>query len=576
MKRSFTLLFLFIHVSLNAQNFSKEKLLATEYEDLLVLFNEVADDSIKAERVALAYLEKARKENDTIKMARGYDRLARIFHAEKNIIFADSLIELTKNFKDKTYPALGYIIKSYEYQRIGDLILKTENALKAYELALKNENFSQQIYISDYLIYTKSIWGNKEEALLLQRKRHKLMNEHDYFSKIKESTRQGIKQDLYDIHLGNELSSILNFVFCHLNLKNLDSASIYNNLGISKLEIYNGPQKKYYQEWFQECSVEINYYSGNFSKAITTVNELLKNPRNTLQKSSLLNLYYFKGHSFIELGEYEVGIGYLNSADSIFEVEKVPLQPYQRKLFETLLEYHNVKNNSKKKIKYLNKLLYLDSIFKINYQFFDPDLIKNFETPKLLKEKQELIDSLENINQKSKVGLWLGFCVLIICLYLVGHYFKKQSKYKKRFDTLMLQNSQRIQESTPPNKIEISTEIFNGIINNLIEFENGKKYLSKKISLIELAHVFKTNSRYLSFVINLEKGQSFPQYINDLRVGFALKELAINPRFRKFTIKAIASDCGFKSAESFSKAFFKRHGIYPSYYIKKLENLSDD
>ena len=40
---------------------------------------------------------------------------------------------------------------------------------------------------------------------------------------------------------------------------------------------------------------------------------------------------------------------------------------------------------------------------------------------------------------------------------------------------------------------------------------------------------------------------------------------------RKYTIKAIAAECGYKNAESFSKAFYKINGIYPSYYIKKIE-----
>jgi AraC-like DNA-binding protein len=56
-------------------------------------------------------------------------------------------------------------------------------------------------------------------------------------------------------------------------------------------------------------------------------------------------------------------------------------------------------------------------------------------------------------------------------------------------------------------------------------------------------------------------------------VEFALKEITENARFRKYTIKAIACDCGFNSAESFSKAFDKKHGVTPSYFIKKIEQL---
>ncbi|MFT5077366.1 MAG: hypothetical protein ACI9D4_001258, partial [Polaribacter sp.] len=75
--------------SISAQEFSAEALSKMEDEALLTLFNNVEFDSIRAEKVARTYLNRARKEQDTIKMARGYDRLARIFHPQKNIQFAD-------------------------------------------------------------------------------------------------------------------------------------------------------------------------------------------------------------------------------------------------------------------------------------------------------------------------------------------------------------------------------------------------------------------------------------------------------------------------------------------------------
>ncbi len=577
MKTYTILLFLFVLTQAQAQEFSVESLLTKSDEDLLSLFNKVSEDSLVAEKIVRVYLNRARKEEDTIKMARGYDRLARIYHPEKNIMFADSVISLTKDMNDKTYPAMGYILKSYEYQRLGDLILKTENAIIGYKLALKNENISQQIFISDYLIYTKSIWGNKKEALELQKERHRLMSKGDYFRKIKESTRKGIKQDFSNIHLENELSSILNFVFCYLNLRDMDSTLLYYNKGIRKLEIYNGPYKVGFDEWFQECSVEIDFYSGNYQKAIQASTLLLKDSKKNLTKSSYLNLNFFKGLSYINYGEYVEGINYLTKADSIFELENISLQPYHRALFEKLLEYYDAKKDTKKEIKYLNRLLFVDSIFKKNYKFFEPDIIRNFETPKLLKEKEDLIKGLKLKNEKATYELWLGIGVLFLCLLLLSYYFKRQLLFKRKFEKLMNQKESENEDHTKINThaIEMSSNIIEDILTSLERFEKNKHFLSQKISLNDLAGQFKTNPKYLSQVINLQKEKNFSQYINDLRVDYALKELKENKRFRKFTIKAIAADCGFKSSESFSKGFSKRHGIYPSYYIKRLENLID-
>ena len=40
--------------------------------------------------------------------------------------------------------------------------------------------------------------------------------------------------------------------------------------------------------------------------------------------------------------------------------------------------------------------------------------------------------------------------------------------------------------------------------------------------------------------------------------------------FRSYTIKAISDEVGFNTTQSFTKAFYKRTGIYPSFFIKSL------
>ena len=117
---------------------------------------------------------------------------------------------------------------------------------------------------------------------------------------------------------------------------------------------------------------------------------------------------------------------------------------------------------------------------------------------------------------------------------------------------------------------KISSEIINSILNKLDNFEAKKDYLSQEVSLNDLAKEFNTNPNYLSQIINIEKEKNFSQYVNDLRLEFAFQKLAEDDIFRRYTIIAIANDSGFKRAESFSSAFYKKYRIYPSFYIKKL------
>tara|TARA_B110000211_G_scaffold214830_1_gene256572 strand:+ start:2796 stop:4487 length:1692 start_codon:yes stop_codon:yes gene_type:complete len=559
---------------MQGQNYSLSELEQLKDEELLAYFDIVDSDSIVGEQVARVYLDRARKKGDTIKMARGYDRLARIFHPEKNIMFADSLIDLTKRIKHKTYPALGYIIKSFEHYYRNDLVASSKNAIKAYGLAVENNNISQIIYISDRLIHDKAIWGDKNDALKLQISRHRLMSDPSFYENLKQSTREGFKGNIEEVYLYNKISSIRNFIFCYLNLRKLDSARIYLERGLTLNNQSNSSYKDSNLNWFDEVSIEIDYYSGNFRNVIIQSDVLLGKRNSVLSESSVFNLNIFKGLSSLQLNELRPGIRFLTLADSLYDLNNFSLQPYQRELFEQLLNYHKSNGNNDEQIKYLNKLIDTDSIFKINYQYFEPTIIKNFETPWLIREKEVLIKDLEAQNKTSQYIMYVSCVLLVFMLFFLVHLIYLKFRDKKRFLLLLAESTNRGGHfKKTSQKPKIGDEIIDELLKRLDQFERDEKFLSQSISLQKLAVTFKTNTKYLSNIINHEKDKSFPHYINDLRVDFALKEITENSKFRKYTIKAIAGDCGFNSAESFSKAFKKRHKVAASYFIKELEKL---
>ena len=117
MKYYIIILILFFSGPCVAQDLDQSYLNTLGDEPLLALYDKHYGDSIALEKIARTYFDRARKQKDTIKMARGYDRLARTFHPEKNIAFADSVINLTKNFEHRTYPAMGYFLKAYSLKR---------------------------------------------------------------------------------------------------------------------------------------------------------------------------------------------------------------------------------------------------------------------------------------------------------------------------------------------------------------------------------------------------------------------------------------------------------------------------
>jgi AraC-like DNA-binding protein len=220
-------------------------------------------------------------------------------------------------------------------------------------------------------------------------------------------------------------------------------------------------------------------------------------------------------------------------------------------------------------------LLFADSIFKENYLFFEPNLIRNFETPRLLAEKEALISSLTKKNRSISFFGWTFIVLFIMSSVGLLYYFKRQRAFKKRFELLLERGLVKsLEVGNIEQKNHISSEVIRDVLEQLDAFEKSEQFISQEISLHDLAKTFGTNSRYLSRIINLEKEKNFSQYINDLRLEFAFQRLADNDMFRRYTIKAIANDCGFNRAEVFSKAFYRKYKIYPSFYIKKLEEHS--
>ncbi len=205
------------------------------------------------------------------------------------------------------------------------------------------------------------------------------------------------------------------------------------------------------------------------------------------------------------------------------------------------------------------------------------EINKNYDTSNLIDEKELIIKNLKKENKlSSRLILILTLLSLIAIVFGVLNSRKKKI-YKQRFKELISSNINQNKENKRDNLIAIdpksigfSDEIVNNLLKLLSDFEKSNDFNKSDITILRLAEKFNTNSRYLSKVINTYKEKNFNNYINDLRINFVIKRLKNDKLFRNYTIKAISDEVGFGKAESFSKAFYKRTGIYPSFFIKQL------
>jgi len=119
--------------------------------------------------------------------------------------------------------------------------------------------------------------------------------------------------------------------------------------------------------------------------------------------------------------------------------------------------------------------------------------------------------------------------------------------------------------------IGIPKQLVLKIKERLKAFECNRGFLEHQITLISTAKGLDTNSTYLSKVINETREKNFANYINDLRIEYAIRQLKLNPKYRRYSIAAIASEVGFSNTKSFSRAFLKKTTKQASIFIKELE-----
>ena len=89
-----------------------------------------------------------------------------------------------------------------------------------------------------------------------------------------------------------------------------------------------------------------------------------------------------------------------------------------------------------------------------------------------------------------------------------------------------------------------------------------RKNYDKPIGLSDLADNLYLSTAYLSKYIKKQFGMSFLEYVNSIRLGYALSELLYSDK----PVVRIAMDTGFANSAAFNKAFKEKYHTTPSVY----------
>ncbi|SNR95303.1 AraC family transcriptional regulator [Flavobacterium sp. ov086] len=516
------------------------------------------------------YYKKSKYQNDRMIIMEGLFMAATISKNKQiGISYLDSIISLSADRSDFIYPAKAYILKSeyllYDNHWNEGLI----NLLKAEKYSEKKRNIKQNSFINEQIGLIKTNLGKYEEALPLIKQHYLFLKSNNDCSPAEISYSTFLLSDLYN------------------RLKKPDSALYYNNKRLKEIK----PQNVYYK--YLILSNGIAYH---IKKEYKTSNILLDSAISLIYPSSdKLNLaisYYYKGSNILD-GENNLQKAkmYFEKVDSIMVISK-EYTPDIRNNYIKLIKISKKLNNDRKQLYYLNRLIEIDIILNQNDHVLSKNVTKYYDTPHLLSEKEKIISKINSEKQMYVLTGCFIFIILVVSFYYLFKIKREKKILDKRFHDL-INNSEnefkkessivdenklrKLVDNEKSNAKSFDLPIAKELIEKLRKFENEFGYLELNLKLIDLADRFDTNSSYLSKTINQYKGKNFSQYLNDLRIDYAVIKLKKDKKIRKYTVKALAEEFGFNNSESFAKAFHSKTGLQPSYFIKKTnEDVSRD
>lgn len=525
----------------------------SSYDKIQKLFyNNETKDSVLAKYYAELYLNKAKENKDKYKIAKGYLFFSYINTNHKGLDYCDSAIYLTKNSRDQYFPTSAFLSKGEILYKTGEYKKALNIFIKAYKYAKEKNNTDHLFIINQSIATLKNKFGSYGEALRIYKKMFdSIISQSDY--KNKDIRKYLII--MYDLSIS------------YMDNEKYDSASIFINKGLEDSSLYDNIE---YKNKFTFIEGTNAFYKNNYGICIEKINNTLPFFERNNEIKTLA--YIYLGKSYFKLGNKDFGAYNLLIADSLFNKSEYKIDKKISEGYKLLLNFYKEKKDYKNQLKFLNKLIKRDSIDKNYFVSINNTIKIDYEIPILLEEKEKLLKEIQSREENSQKYVYLLALIVAILIIILVWNDRKKRIYKEKFKKIISEQQKQQIKQEENKDLGIPIDIVNNVIDNLIKLEKDKFYLDPEINLQILSKRLETNSNYLSRIINHYKKCNFSTYINELRIDECIDRLKKDRQFRKYTIQAIANDSGFKSHQSFSKAFYKIKGLTPSYFLKQLND----
>ncbi|WP_159476352.1 tetratricopeptide repeat protein [Chryseobacterium sp. 18068] len=539
--------------------FSQQKKEKT-FSEIRKNYEKMTIDDADAMPYVKLYIQKAKRENDHLKLIQGY-RDGRQFDYYNKIKFADSALTISTKYGTSADISKDHLSKGiiyYFYQKKYKLAL--DQYLKAFEYSKGSEDGYHHHKVIYHLGIVKQHLGYYDDAL-------------EHFQDCVTFYSSEPKHKLHDNERFNYKRAYLNclhqMTVINRYLKNYNKSDSLSQLGYS-LTLNNKEfilENSYFLKGIGISKFHKKDYEGAKKELKRSLPVILK--RKDFAWAQVV--YYYLGKvSEVQKNSNQV-IHYYSEIDIIFEKHRFIL-PEVYKSYNYLIDYYK-NNDVNKQLYYTNQLLKADSLISKDYSYLSSKLHKDYDRKALMEQKNDLETSS---TRKIRFAQILIFsCMIVLCFFIIR--YVKDRKIKKQYDLLQGRLSEgtyhlnSMQDDPPEDtmrKTSLTPEMTLEIREKLEKFEQELQFIKKGLTQKSIANKLNTNSHYLSVYINENKGMNFNKYMAELRINYITNLLNTNNKYLNYRIEALAEECGIAARQNFSNLFFEINGLRPTDYIK--------
>jgi len=156
---------------------------------------------------------------------------------------------------------------------------------------------------------------------------------------------------------------------------------------------------------------------------------------------------------------------------------------------------------------------------------------------------------------------YIMYTALVLLVFYIGYWGYKQGRiFYSQQETNISSSGKPTQPTLPKEKTNLTQK---KLLQERMETE--KPFLNPELTLYDLSKAVNIPTRELSSLLNHEMDMNFYEFVNRYRVREVKKRLETDSD--KFTILAIALDCGFNSKASFNRIFKQITEFTPTEYM---------